>query len=497
MKFVISEQRQPALHQNRGVELLALPVFQGEETAALQNLSVALPNAALEDFKGQVGDLLVHYIDHPNFSRIALLGLGERKLESLENYRQSFAACVKWCQKHHIKELEVALETALSVGSKLNQERAFFSILEGMWLGGYSFHPLKKEDAKACLEQVLFQGKSYPNLFAKAHLLQDAVNQARDLTNHSADLVTPRYLADVALKIADSSPDISLTLLGQKELEEEEMGLMLAVARGSDKEPFLIVLNYQGGGDERTVFLGKGVTFDSGGLNLKPGDSMDTMRCDMAGAAAALSLIQVVSALKLKVNVSVVVAAVENSIDAKSYKPGDTYVGRGKISVEIGNTDAEGRLILADAISYIQDKLSPTRLIDFATLTGACQVALGDEIAGLFCNDDTLANALIRAGESTYERVWRLPLCQEYVKEMRSETADIKSTGGRKGGAIKAALFLEQFVKDLPWAHIDIAGTAFLEGKKRYYGKGATGFGVRLALEFIENLLEDQSCKTH
>jgi len=236
------------------------------------------------------------------------------------------------------------------------------------------------------------------------------------------------------------------------------------------------------------VIVGKGITFDTGGLNLKPTGGMETMKCDMAGAATVLGVIQAASMLGLKVNVTGVIASTENCIDAKSYKPGDVYEGYAGKSVEIGNTDAEGRLVLADALAYTEKNLKPTRIIDLATLTGAVEVALGNEATGLLSNNDALSDLIASCGGITGERVWRLPMYEEYKDQLKSDVADIKSTGGRSAGCITAAVFLHEFVGKTPWVHLDIAGTAFLNDGKRYLPKHATGVGVRLLISLLEKL---------
>jgi leucyl aminopeptidase len=263
---------------------------------------------------------------------------------------------------------------------------------------------------------------------------------------------------------------------------------LLAVARGSAVEPTFIILHYKGvaRSKDHTVIIGKGVTFDTGGLNLKT-SGMETMRDDMSGAATALCTVAVAAALNLPVNVTAVVAATENAIDARSYKPGDVYKGYSGMTVEIGNTDAEGRLTLADALAYTVKELKPTRMIDFATLTGSMVVALGEGMSGLFCNEETLANSLLDSSQRTSEILWRMPLFEPYKEQLKSDIADIKNVGGRAAGSITAALFLQEFVQNVSWAHIDIAGTAF--GKEKgYVPKNGVGFGVRLMVDFLENL---------
>ncbi|MCB1135296.1 MAG: leucyl aminopeptidase, partial [Chlamydiia bacterium] len=257
----------------------------------------------------------------------------------------------------------------------------------------------------------------------------------------------------------------------------------------SCNEPAFIIMQHKGDprSKDHTVIVGKGVTYDTGGLNLKPTGSMEDMKCDMSGAAVAFGTLYAAAKLGLKKNLSVVVAATENSIGSRSYKPGDVYSSYLGKTVEIGNTDAEGRLTLADALAYANKNLHPTRMIDLATLTGAMLIALGEEASGLMSNDDTLAEQLKQAGERTFERVWRLPLFDEYKDQLKSEIADISNIGGRHAGSITAGIFLKEFVGDTPWAHLDIAGTAYLSKARRYHPKNGTGIGVRLLIDYLEN----------
>lgn len=351
-------------------------------------------------------------------------------------------------------------------------------------------HALKKGGAQL-LEEVTFAEatKDAEKIIKESLTLSEAVYFARDLVNGNADMVTPQHLAAVAHGIAKGSKKVKTTVLTKKEIEKEKMGLLLAVNQGSHRDPAFIIVSYKGNpsSKDHTVLIGKGITYDTGGLNLKPTGSMETMRCDMGGAAAVLGTLKAIADLELKVNVTAVVPSTENSISATSYKPGDVYTSHSGKTVEIGNTDAEGRLVLADALSYTTKKLKPTRIIDFATLTGAMVITLGEVATGMMSNDDKLAESIACAGNATYERAWRLPLFEEYKKQLKSDVADIKNIGGKEAGSITAALFLQEFVGETPWAHLDIAGTAFLSQERFYNPKLATGVGVRLAVELLRS----------
>ena len=267
------------------------------------------------------------------------------------------------------------------------------------------------------------------------------------------------------------------------------MGLFLAVNKGSSQDPYLITLSYSGNpkSKEHIVLVGKGITYDTGGLALKPAENMATMKCDMAGAATVLATVGAAAALGLKVNVTAIAPVTDNAIDAKSYKMGDVYFSMSGKTVEITNTDAEGRLVLADAITYAKTHFHPTLLIDVASLTGGIVVALGEDIAGLFSNDDPLAKDLLQSSETTGESLWRMPLNPDYKEMLKSDIADLLNSAGKTASSMTAALFLQEFASGTPWAHIDFAGSCYLSKPKNYNTSKATGFGVRLLIDFLEH----------
>lgn len=424
---------------------------------------------------------------HTARGRVLLLGLGKGEELSQERLRRGYAAAVKWCREKNC----TAIATSLPSISSLSKEEVARAITEGVALADYAFLRHKSCDKTKLLETLTLAAatKREKAVAERSMTIARSVHLARDLVNENADVVTPQYLSELARSFAKKYRSVTTTIFDKSRLVKEKMGLILAVSRGSPCDPALIIMKYRGNprAEEHTLLVGKGVTYDTGGLNLKPTGSMETMRCDMGGAAALFGTIDAIASLALPVNVTAVIPATENGIDAASYKPGDIYVGFSGKSVEIANTDAEGRLILADALAYSCKKLKPTRIIDLATLTGAMVIALGSEATGLMSNDDTLAEQLAAAGESSYERVWRLPLYEEYKKLLKSDFADIKNSGGRGAGSITAALFLQEFVdKNLPWAHLDIAGTAFLSSCDGYRPKNGTGVGVRLLVDLLE-----------
>jgi len=368
---------------------------------------------------------------------------------------------------------------------------------EGAGLALYHFEDYKskneKDDPVSRVEKLtlLTPSKSRQAItgksIARAEKIVDAVHTARDLISHPGNTVTPSYLADYAQKIARKSK-ITCKVLGKKEMEKLGMGSLLGVSQGSDQPPALIVLEYKGAAKTKapTAIVGKGITFDTGGISLKPGGSMDEMKMDMSGAATTLASLQLVSSLKLKANVVGIVAAAENMPSGSAIKPGDILKSMSGKTIEVLNTDAEGRLVLADALTYAQ-RFKPKEVIDLATLTGAVLHALGHHAAAVVGNNSAMIQKLKDAGDSTGERVWELPLWEEFEKATKSDIADLKNIAspGVGAGTIMGAAFLKAFAGEQPWTHIDIAGTAW--GFDRpYTNKGPSGYGVRLLLRYLE-----------
>jgi len=365
------------------------------------------------------------------------------------------------------------------------------AVIEGVLLGAYSWKKYKADEFSSKKQIFIAAPKNAANL--ETVTICEGVNFARDLINDNADLITAEYFEKTIRGLIRGRKNVRMEVLGRKQLRAQGLNLHLAVNQGSRKEPRLIIVRYTGAGAKHgcTALVGKGLTFDTGGLNLKPTGSMETMRSDMSGAAAIVATLKNAVALKLKKNIIFAVAMAENAIGSGAYKPGDVFRGYNGKTVEIKNTDAEGRLVLADAIAYIVKNYKPARLVDIATLTGACVIALGYDHTGLIANDDKLAEEILAASRVTDDRAWRLPNYPELKDAIKSDIADLKNNGWPKGaaGTLTAAEFLRQFTGDVPWAHLDIAGTSFLEGQPRgYFATGATGAGVRLLTEFIKNL---------
>ncbi len=441
-----------------------------------------------KDLKGKPADHVFSYAEEDFSPRVLLLCLGSLEKNALEDIRKAFSTAIQVCRKKKLGHVQIVLPEVFTPSH-------FDAMLDGLCMANYAYDALKRTSLEKSptflVKEVTFLGEftQAEALFRKRTLIMDGVNLTRDLVNGNADDVKASFLVTQAQEIAKQYPEVEVKVLRKKELEKEGMGLMLAVNRGAIEEPALLLIHYKGDpkGSDLTAVVGKGVTYDTGGLNLKPTGSMETMKSDMAGAAAILGIMRACAGLKLKKNVVGVIASVENAIGPNAYKPGDVYISHAGKSVEISNTDAEGRLVLADAFSYVQKHCSPSRLIDFATLTGGVIIALGEEASGLFSNNDALVDALEKAAETSGERVWQLPLYPEYVEALHSSIADIKNArNDRKASAASGATFLQQFIeKDLPWAHFDIAGTAYLSSTSSYQPSHATGAGVKLMIEFF------------
>jgi leucyl aminopeptidase len=444
------------------------------------------------DFRGKEGETLLLYRAKGKEKRVMLLGLGHKKPCLPETLRRAYSSALRSARA---KRLESA-SFLLPVTELMGRGMICKAVIEGVLMTNYAFDQLKgeahREEHNTLIKNLCFCGfsKEEDALLKKTHVVVDAVNFVRDLVNTNADDKRVDVFKKIARQFEKEYSHVKTKILDKKALEKEKMGLMLAVGRGASSDPALVLLEYQGdpSSKEKIAIVGKGITFDTGGLNIKvAGTGLESMKSDMAGAAVALGMIQAAARLKLKVNLVSALALAENAVGPESYKPGDVFRGRTGKTVEITNTDAEGRLVLGDAISYVEDTYSPIQLIDLATLTGGIVIALGEEATGLFSNNEALAHALERAGDRTHEKLWRLPLYPEYKEYLKSPIADIKNSGPRKASSACGAIFIQQFVKAVPWAHLDIAGTAYLSEAKSYHPTYATGVGIRLLVDFLEH----------
>ncbi len=448
------------------------------------------------DFRGRLGDgQLVYPPEGMPAPRLLLLGLGKRERFDPEAMRRAVAGATKAAQRANLRRL--ALGVPLT-DDGLSAAKAGAVAVEAALLTQYRFRAYKSGGAPEADEQPLETLVLVPGDGSQVSAVRQAaeISQtiaagtclARDMANHPGNVATPTYLAEQATAIAERE-HLRCEIWDRDRIESEGMGAFASVARGSEESPRFIVLEHApkaADGTAPIVLVGKGLTFDAGGINLKQGLKMATMKADMAGAAAVLGTMATVGALRLPVRVIGLAAATENLPSGRAAKPGDIVRARNGTTIEILNTDAEGRMVLADALAYAAE-LKPQAVVDVATLTGAIVVALGHHAAGIFSNDDRLADELLTAGEATGERLWRMPLWQEYGEAVKSEVADIRNASDSSpnpAGSIFGAKFLERFV-DYPWAHLDIAGVFWDAPDVPYQPKGATGFGVRLLTEWL------------
>lgn len=443
------------------------------------------------EFKGKPNTTcLIHTQGKLPAGRILLVGLGTQKGFDSGRLRSAAGSAIQTLRSARVTSFATALHHSSVDGD------AIAAVCDGTLLGSYRFERYKTkntDDRFTFDDMTLLLAKGAKVAEARAtsdrsRQLYGGVSLARDLVSHPGNIATTAYLADAARKLADRH-NLTCRVLEMSELEQLGMNALVAVGKGSVEPPRLIVLEYHGAGDRSrpVALVGKGITFDSGGISLKPGAGMEEMKTDMAGAAAVLGTLEAAASLGLKVNIVGVIPTAENMPDGNAYKPGDILTSLSGQTIEITNTDAEGRLILCDALHYARTTCKPAVMIDLATLTGACVVALGHEASGMMGNDRKLIDGLKRAGERCGERLWELPLWDEYGETMKSDIADLRNAGSRDGGSITAGWFLKQFVGSTRWAHLDIAGTAWSDKARPCSPKGASGVGVRLLIEYLRN----------
>ncbi|MBX3725785.1 MAG: leucyl aminopeptidase [Xanthomonadales bacterium] len=435
-----------------------------------------------EDISGKSGKVgVLHRLDGLDSPRVLVVGLGDRRKFDAAAYRKAVAVAVRALRETPAADALLTLPEIDVPG----RDRAW-RIRHAVQVAAaesYQYTATRKPRPVALRRLDLPGGDADAPALARARATAAGVAAARELGNLPPNICTPEYMAKHAQALAASLEGVDCTVLEEAEMESLGMGSLLAVARGSANRPRLIALSWRGGaeGDKPHVLVGKGITFDTGGISLKPGPGMEEMKFDMCGAATVLGAFEAAVRARLPVNLSVVVAAVENMPDGAAYRPGDVLTSMSGKTIEVLNTDAEGRLILCDALTWAQKTFEPKVLVDCATLTGACVVALGKHPHGLFSADDELARELLEAGEAEHDRAWRMPLWSDYQEQIDSVVADVANLGGKWGGAITAACFLWRFTEGQRWAHLDIAGTAWDEGRKGL----ATGRPVPLLVEYL------------
>jgi len=442
------------------------------------------------DMAGRCGDEILLYGGSTGPQRVILLGMGKTEKVDAEAIRRMAGRAVRAAERLRIESVAIVLDGLGEVA----EEAAAQAAAEGAGLAAWRFTELKQddeEDPAVDVQTVDLLGSGDTDALgagaSTGAVLARAANLARTLQSRPGNVATPTHIADEAVRMA-GSVGLDVTVFDEERLLEEGMHALLAVSRGSVEEARFIIMEHKGGaqGEAPLILVGKGLSFDAGGISLKPPAGMEEMKYDMSGGAAVIGAMQAIAELGLKTNVIGIVPSSENLPAAMAMKPGDIIQSLGGKTIEVINTDAEGRLILADALAYAA-KLNPAAMVDCATLTGSVIIALGHHAAAVIGNDDDLAGELIEAGESSGERCWQLPMWDEYRKQLDSPTADLQNVGGRPGGSITAACFLSEFVGDTTWAHLDIAGTAYGEGKLSYQRKGAYGFPTRLLVEWVRS----------
>ena len=459
-----------------GADLLAVGLIEGGELPS-EIAAAAGAGSAKSGFRK------LSLLRPDGFPPVLVVGLGEGDELDLEKLRVAAALAAKEAERLEARSIYWAFPDGI------DSVLAADALVTGTVLAAYRFDRFKSgdRDEPPRLESLVLPGPpEFAAVVETAHVAAEAQNRARDLQHTPANFATPTFLAERAEAIAAASEALTVEVFGRAELEAKGMGGLIAVGQGSAEEPKLIVLRYAGGSGPRLAYVGKGVTFDTGGISLKPGAGMQEMKMDMSGGAAVLEAVAAIAELELALDLVAVVPTTENMPSGTAIKPGDVITQYNGKTVEVNNTDAEGRLILADALAYAVE-LGAGRIVDIATLTGAVEIALGSTYAGLVSNDDALAREVVEAGEASGELVWRLPLHPEYKELMKGTVADLSNLGKkRKAGTITAASFLEEFVGETAWAHLDIAGSAWDTGRE-YVGNEANGFGVRLLVELARH----------
>jgi leucyl aminopeptidase len=448
-------------------------------------------NQSLKDIDGKLGKLVViPSIEKNQFQRILIAGIGKKEDITKDTFRQISGKIAQKARELKLKEFSIIVPPTF-VNEQIS---SVTQIVEGSKMALYKFEKFKTEKEANSPDMTIIVSKSnkVTKAIKSAEIVADGAIFTKSIANLPPNECTPSTLADFAKTISKNK--MTCKIISKPELKKKGFGGITAVGQGSKNEPKLIILEHNHGSknEKPIVLVGKAVTFDTGGISLKPGANMDEMKFDKCGGCTVLGIMKAVSELKLPVNVIGIIPSVENMPGGESYRPGDIiklYSGK---TAEILNTDAEGRLILADALAYGEKHYSPKAIIDFATLTGACIIALGTNVAGMISNDEKLSKKIFESSKETTEQIWELPLNQEFMDMIKSDVADMKNMGiGRAAGTITAAAFLRNAIEDTPWTHFDIAGVAWTQTatkEKSYNPKGATGFGVRLILDYLQKM---------
>lgn len=481
------------------VPIVLIGVFEDEENQVSIDFSDSFSKLIKEvielgDFEGKKGDFSVLYTQGVIKSpRIMLVGLGKEDKHNLENIRKTLGNASRKVRDLGTGKLAVNLDHF--IGNELNKEKATEAIIQGMIMGSYQNLTYRTKDLdkyKHLEEVVVFSSKTEESVLRKGaesgKIIAESVNFCRSLAWGPANYITPTKLAEEAERL---SKELGVkTIIFERE-EAEKVGLhsFIAVAKGTDEPPKFIIMEY--GADKKDVdtvaIIGKAITFDSGGISIKPSLGMERMKCDMTGGAVVFAAMEAIARLDINLHVVAIVPATDNMPSGKAYHPGDVIKSYSGQTIEVISTDAEGRMVLNDALTYAAKNYQPKVMFDFATLTGAITIALGEHAIGYFANDDKVAEKLEKASKTSGDAVWRMPLWEVYDQQLKSSVADMKHSGGRMGGAITAARFLSKFVMDVPWAHLDIAGSMEQTRDKDYNPAGSRGAGVRLIIDVLRN----------
>jgi len=446
------------------------------------------------EIKGKLNQItVIHSLGKLPAARVVVAGLGKQQELTLNRIRGAMAETCRILRQKYVGSIATIAQGAGIAG--ITAEGSAQAMAEGALLGLYSFRKhLTKEAEYGEVKKLTIvdaDESKIPGLeqsCRKGRILGEAANLARDMVNEPANYMTPTNMAEVAANLAETY-GLAVSVLDREQMQELGMGALLGVAQESRQPPKFIILNYKGSGSDEIdiALLGKGITFDSGGISIKPSEGMGEMKGDMAGGAAVIAAMSAIAQLKPKINVMALTPATENLPGGNALKPGDIITGMSGKTIEIISTDAEGRLALSDALGYAK-KHEAKLIVDVATLTGAMRIALGDVCTGAFGNNQELIDKVIAAGNEAGERIWQMPMYEEYKEQNKSDVADIKNAGNRLGGAITAAQFIAEFAGDTPWVHLDIAGTSMSEKERNYLVKGATGVPVRTLVNLVLSL---------
>jgi len=487
MKITTTSEKLERIHS----DALALFLFEGEKPAGeIEKLDSALSSAISEtirlgDFKGKLYEVTSIYT-HKKIpaSRIFLVGAGKKTEFDARLARNVAGAAIRRALKTGAKKI------AIHLGKNLNAEE----VVEGVGLAVYDpgIHKTKKENGNSSIKELILVGTANIQTINHHWLETESINWVRNLISEPANIMTPKRLVDEAKSLAKSYK-LGIEIINEEEAIKRGFGAFAGVAKGSEEPSFLVVLKYNAGGKQTLGIVGKGITFDSGGISLKTSEKMHEMKMDMAGAAACLGVMKVIGQTRPNINVIMAIPLTENLPGGRALKPGDVLRSLSGKTIEVLNTDAEGRIVLADALTYIQ-KLGASYVVDLATLTGAVIVALGDQSAAILGNKQSWIDKVKKASEQAGERVWQLPIYPEHKELLKSEIADVSNIPPTRGaGVIAGAVFLQEFIPSKnAWAHIDIGGTAWLDSEKPFFAKGPTGFGVRTIVKLIENLEKER-----